>query len=120
MVTSGSRVGLSVPDYSALPDEEYDWQKSIYGNVKKTIPHDAPKPYGPNVIMTTYINQNLCHDYVTGRSKTGVIHLSNQTVIYYFSKKQLLVETATYGSEYMTARIGTEQVMGICATLSSI
>ena len=109
------RTGL--PDYSSIPDEEYDWEKSIYGNMEESLPHDAPKAYGPPVIMTTYVDANLCHDFVTGRSVTGIIHLLNQTIVHYLSKKQPLVETATYGSEYMAARIATEQIMDLRNTL---
>ena len=109
------RTGL--PDYSSIPNEEYDWEKSIYGNVEERLPHDVPKAYGPPVIMTTYVDANLCHDFVTGRSVTGIIHLLNQTIVHYLSKKQSIVETATYGSEYMAARIATEQIMDIRNTL---
>ena len=42
----------------------------IYGNMKESLPHDALKAYGPPVIMTTYVDANLCHDFVTGRSVT--------------------------------------------------
>ena len=109
------RTGL--PDYSSIPNEEYDWEKSIYGNMEESLPHDTPKAYGPPVIMTTYVDANLCHDFVTGRSVTGIIHLLNQTIVHYLSKKQPLVETATYGSEYMAARIATEQIMDLRNTL---
>ena len=109
------RTGL--PDYSSIPNEEYDWEKSIYGNMEESLPHDAPKAYGPPVIMTTYVDANLCHDFVTGRSVTGIIHLLNQTIVHYLSKKQPLVETATYGSEYMAARTATEQIMDLRNTL---
>ena len=37
------RFRVGVPDYSAIPDEQYDWQKLIYGNVMELLPHDAPK-----------------------------------------------------------------------------
>ena len=90
-----------------------DREKSIYGNMEESLPHDAPKAYGPPVIMTTYVDANLCHDLVTGRSVTDIIHLLNQTIVHYLSKKQPIVETATYGSEYMAARIATEQIMDL-------
>ena len=88
------RFRVGVPDYSAILDENYAWQKSIYGDVKELLPHNAPKAYGPIVIMTTYVDANLCHDFVTGKSVTGIIHLLNQTIVEYFSKKQPLVKTA--------------------------
>ena len=67
--------------------------------------------------MTTYVDANLCDDFVTGKSLTVIVHLLNQTIVDYFSKKQPLVKTATYGSEFMTARTTTEQIMEIRTTL---
>ena len=56
------------------------------------------------------------HDLTTGRSASGIIHIANQTPIEWFSKRQDCVETATYGSEFVAARIATEQIMDIRAT----
>jgi len=39
------------------------------------------------------------------------LHLVNQTVVDFYSKKQPVVQTATYGSEYMAARTATEQII---------
>ena len=63
--------------------------------------------------MTTYVDANLCHDFITGKSVTGIIHILNQTVIDTFSKKQSVVESTTYGSEFMAARTATEQIMDL-------
>ena len=109
------RTGL--PDYSALPIPEYDWKRTIYGSVKEICPTDAPKPLGKEVLLTSYVDANLCHDFTSGRSVTGVLHLVNQTVIDFYSKKQPLVQTATYGSEYMAARTATEQIIELRTTL---
>jgi hypothetical protein len=57
------------------------------------------------------------HDVVTGRSCTGVLHFLNQTPIDWFSKRQKQVETATYGSEFMSARQATEQIVDLRYTL---
>ena len=54
---------------------------------------------------------------ITGRSVTGVLHLLNQSIIDYYTKKQPRVETATYGSEYMAARTATEQIMDLRTAL---
>lgn len=45
------------------------------------------------------------------------INLMNSTPIDWFSKRQDTVETATYGSEFVAARIATEQIMDIRITL---
>ena len=52
-----------------------------------------------------------------GRAVTGILHLVNQTVIDFYSKKQPLVETATYGSEFMAARTSMEQIIELRTTL---
>jgi hypothetical protein len=48
---------------------------------------------------------------------SGIIHMVNQTPIQWFCKKQNVVETATYGSEFMVARQATEQIMDLRYTL---
>jgi hypothetical protein len=48
---------------------------------------------------------------------SGIIHFVNQTPIQWFCKKQNIVETATYGSEFMVARQATEQIMDLRYTL---
>ena len=64
-------------------------------------------------MITTYVDANLCHDLTTGKSVTGILNLINQTVINYYTKKQPVVETATYGSEFMATRTATEQIMDL-------
>ena len=60
--------------------------------------------------MTTYVDANLLHNYITGRSCTGIIHLFNKTVMDWFSKLQANVETATYGSKFTALRTAIDQV----------
>jgi hypothetical protein len=111
------RVRTQVPDYSDLPKLEHDWFYSVYGNVKEIIPKDAPEPLGNDVVLTTYVDANLYHDLVTGRSVTGILHLFNGTPIDWYSKRQATVETATYGSEFVAARIATDQIIDIRTSL---
>jgi hypothetical protein len=61
------RIRTGEPDYSALPGQEFDWEKSVYGNVSEMLPSDAPKPLGKYVTLTHYYDANLFHDIVTGR-----------------------------------------------------
>ncbi len=42
---------------------------------------------------------------------TGVLHFVNQTPVDWYSKRQSTVATATFGSEFVTAKICTEQVL---------
>jgi hypothetical protein len=81
--------------------------------VKEELPVNAPKPLGKPVVMTTYVDANLYHDMMTGRSVSAVLNSFNQTPIEWFSKKQATVETATYGSEFVTAKLAIQQIIGL-------
>ena len=48
---------------------------------------------------------------------TGCLHFVNKTPVDWYSKKQATVETATYGSEFVAAKIATEQIMDVRQTL---
>lgn len=110
------RIRVDEPDLSGLPTQEFDWAKSIYGNVREEIPGDAPEPLGPFVMLLHYVDTNLLHDLITGQSITGILHLLNQTPIDWFSKKQVTVETATYGSEFIAARTCVDQAIDLRTT----
>ena len=40
-------------DYSFLPDQDFDWTYSVYGNVQEILPDDMSDPLGRAVITTT-------------------------------------------------------------------
>ena len=107
------RIRTELPDYSDLPDEEYDWTYTVYGKVREQLPDDLPEPLGKKVQLTTYKDANLYHDMVTGRAVTGIIHLLNGTPVEWYSKRQATVETATYGSEFVAARTAVDQIIDI-------
>ena len=99
------------PDYSDLPDPDYDWSSTVYSGAEELLPSDAPEPLGKPITLTTYVDANLYHDMITGRSVTGILHLINGTPFDWYSKKQSTVETATYGSEFTAARIAIDQII---------
>ena len=65
------------------------------------------------VTTTTFLDANLLHDIVTGKSVTVVLHFVNITPTDWFSKRQATVETATYGSEFVVAKTASEQIMDL-------
>ncbi len=111
------RVRTDEPDYSELPRPDFDWSRTVYGDVSELIPTDAPGPKGRRVILTCYKDANLYHDLITGRAVTGVLHFINQTPVDWYTKKQATVETATYGSEFAAARTAIQQIHGLRLTL---
>ena len=76
-----------------------------------------PQPHCKAVATTTTMDANLKHCLATGKSLTGCLHFVNKTPVDWYSKKQATVETATYGSEFVTAKTATEQIMDIGQTL---
>jgi hypothetical protein len=85
--------------------------------VSEVLPDDMPEPLGHDIVLSTFFDANLYHDWVTGRALTGILHLINQTPFDWFCKRQSTVETATYGSEFVAARIAVEQIIDIRTTL---
>ena len=68
------------PDYSDIPEDHQEWFQ-VYGDVKENLPHNAHKPSGKSVTLTHYVDANLFHDSLTGRSVTACLHLFNGTPI---------------------------------------
>ena len=83
------------PDCSFLPDHDFDWTYSVYGNVQEILPDDKPDPLGKVVITTTTMDANLNHCLATGKSLTGCHHFVNKTPVNWYSEKQDTVETVT-------------------------
>jgi hypothetical protein len=111
------RVKISKPNFDELPEQNFDWCYSVYGSVEELIPKDAPPPLGNKVITVTYTDAILYHDILTGRSVTVILHLYNQTLIDWYSKRQATVETETFGSELTAARNAVDQIMDLRTTL---
>jgi len=117
MIHAAIRFHTEEPDFSALPDQQFDWAYTVYGNVEEFIPQDMPTPLGKFVTLTHYVDANLYHDLITGRSVTGILHLVNKTPIDWYSKKQATMETATYGSEFIATHICVDQSIDLKNTL---
>ncbi len=115
------RFRTGIPDWeNSFPEPiKYDWAESVYGCPQEEIDSRAPTPKGKYVRTTSFVDANLMHDVVTGRSCTGVLEFLNQTPIDWFSKRQNQVETATYGSEFMAARQAVERIIDLRYTLRS-
>jgi hypothetical protein len=80
-------VQVAEPDFRDLPNQDFDWCQRVYGSV----PRDLPKASGKATTTVTYTDANWYHDLLTGRSETGILHLCNQTPVYWCSKRQATV-----------------------------
>jgi hypothetical protein len=90
------RICVEEPDFSSLPSKVYDWEQSIYAGAEEMMATDYPIPLGKPVVHSTFVDANLYHDLVNGKSVTGIMHVFNKTLIDWYTKKQSTVETATY------------------------
>ena len=75
------------PDYSHLQKQDYEWTWTVYVYVNEEIPKDIPKPLGKRVITTTFLDVNLLHDIVTGKSVIAALHFVNTTPTDWYSKR---------------------------------
>ncbi len=85
--------------------------------MKEVMAPNYPKPLGNPVIHSCVKDDNLYHCQATGRALTGIMHFLNNTPMDWYSKRQATVETATYGSEFVAAKIATEQIIDMRITL---
>ena len=107
----------SYPDHSSYTtDVEQDWQE-FYPDAEEDIPHDMLKPKGKKARLTVFVDADHAHDQVTRRSVTGIVVMLNNTPIRWVSKRQKTVESSTYGSELVAARIATELILELRYTL---
>jgi hypothetical protein len=91
------------------PPEE-SW-KEYYPDAEEELPPDRPEPIARKAQITIYVDADHAHDTVTRRSVTGIMVFVNQTLVKYVSKRQKTVETSSYGSELVAARMATELAM---------
>ena len=104
-------------DFSDIQDQEFDWSRSVYERPKAIIPTDIPEPRGKYVTIVHYVDANLHHELVTGRDVTAILHIVNGTPTDCYSNRPGTVETATYISEFVAARIAVDQIVDLRYTL---
>jgi hypothetical protein len=111
------RYRTEMPDVTDFTFVERDWSDTPFKDAQEEYPTNIPDARGKPVLMITYVDANLGHDKLSGKSVTGVLHFLNKTPIDWFTKKQGTVETATFGSENNAARAAVEQITGKKQTL---
>ncbi len=82
-----------------------DWS-SFYPDAQEAI----PEPRGNSFLISCFVDADHAGNLATRRSHTGIIIFCNRAPIIWFSKCQNTVETSTFGSEFIAARIAVELV----------
>jgi hypothetical protein len=99
------------PDYSVLEFVKHDWQ-DLYPGLQSDMPDDAPPAKtDEEAYITCYVDASHACDLLTRRSVTGILLFVNKTPVKWYSKRQNTVESSTYGSELVAARIAIEMII---------
>jgi hypothetical protein len=103
------------PSYPEINEEDFprrNWM-SHYGDAKEDIPLNAPEALGMEFIIRAYVDSDHAGDKLTRRSRTGFLVYLNSAPIYWLSKKQTSVETASFGSEFVAMKQCCEYLRGL-------
>ena len=95
------------------PDLRRESMKKIYQDAVEDLPSNAPEPRGKAVQTNVYSDSDHAGDKVTRRSQSGILIFLNMSLVYWFSKRQNTVESSTFGSEYIAARIAIEKIKAL-------
>ena len=110
----------TMPPHENYPYDDLNNWHDLYPDSLLEIPYDAPKPKGPPVRITIWVDADHARDKLTCRSVTGILVMINNTVVKTFSKRQTTVESSTYGSELVAARIATDIAVELTYNLQMI
>ena len=88
---------------------EYNWTR-YYPGAAEVIPDDMPCPLGELVQITVFANASFAGNMVTHKSVTGILIFVNGPPIMWLSKRQVTLETSTFGSEFVALRVAVEMV----------
>ena len=101
----------SFPDHSKFSvDNDVNWT-DFYPEAEEDVPTDMPKAFGGPARITCYVDADYAHCKLTRRSVTGIVLFVNNTPIRWMSKRQKTVETSTYGSELVAARMAVDMII---------
>jgi hypothetical protein len=100
--------------------EDHPNWKDFYPDAGEELPNDLPMSKGPKVLMTVYGDTDHVHALITRRSITGILVMMKNTPIRWVFTCQKTIETFTYGSELVAARIVTELVVKVHFMLRSL
>ena len=86
---------------------DFDWLE-FYDDAKEKLPGNPPLPRGKSVTTTTYVDADHAANRLTRRSHTGIILFLNRAPVIWYSKRQNTVESSSFGSEMIAARIAVD------------
>jgi hypothetical protein len=89
-----------------------DW-KEFNGEVQEQLPPKMPKLQGQRVTISAFVDANHAGNKVARCLHTGIVIYVQNAPILWYSKRQNMVEAATFGSEMVTLQICKEEIVAI-------
>lgn len=87
--------------------------KDFYGDVRESIPPNAPKPRGKEIDMRLFVDSDHASDKKGRQSRTGFLIYLNLAPIVWFTKNRVMIETSVFGAEFVAMKTGIEAVCGL-------
>ena len=84
--------------------------KEVYVDALDEVPPNAPKPRGKSVQINCFVDADHGKNKITRRSQTGIVLFGNLAPLIWYSKRQNMVESSTFGAEFVALRIVTEMI----------
>ena len=105
----------SEPNIDEDAFQRKDWTSSEFGHIsgEEELPPNSPAPRGMGFTMRAKVDADHASDTVTRRSRTGFMVFLNSALVYFSSKKQISVESSTFGSEFIAMKQCCEYVRGL-------
>ena len=103
----------TLPNHLDYPFDDLSTWRDLYPDAVEEIPKDAPTPKSTPVRVTIFVDADHARDKATCRSVTGILVMVNNTIVKTYSRRQSTVESSTYGSELVAARIATDMAVEI-------
>ena len=95
------------PQISSNRFKSYDWF-DFYKDAKEGIPSNMPEPRGLHMSTSAFVDADLAGDKQIRRSQTGILIFCNKAPIHWYSKRQPLVESSTFGAEFRAMKTAVE------------
>jgi hypothetical protein len=92
-----------------------DWTSSKFGHIsgEEEKPANMPQPRGMGFVLRVKVDADHAADIVTRRSQTGFLVFLNSALIYWLNKKQVSVESSSFGSKFCAMKYCCEYLRGL-------
>ena len=96
------------PSDTVIDESQFDrkdWTASEFGlSLEEVLPKNMPQTCRMGFVMRSYVDVDHAGDSITHRSRTGFLVYLNCAPDYWMSKKQTIIETRSFGSEFIAMK----------------